>query len=93
MKKALHMYPLIEAYLSSGLSQQHFCEINAIASSTFHYWLKKYKAENTTPASFIEVNTQAAAPGQHLELTYPNGVKLRVRGADLVFISQLLRLY
>jgi hypothetical protein len=76
MKKAMHMYPLVEEYLSSGLSQQRFCEGKAIACSTFYYWLKKYKT--ATSAGFLEVDTQPVAASQQLELTYPNGVKLSI---------------
>jgi transposase-like protein len=93
MKKAAHMYPLVEAYLSSGVSQQHFCQANGIASSTFYYWLKKYRAENTASTGFLEVDTQPLGQEHSLELTYPNGVKLSVSGSDLFLVSQLLKLY
>jgi transposase-like protein len=93
MKKAAHMYPLVEAYLSSGVSQQHFSQDNNIDSSTFHYWLKKYRTESTASASFMEVDVQPFRQERFLELTYPNGVKVSVSGSDLSLISQLLRLY
>jgi transposase-like protein len=92
MKRAAQMYPLVEEYLSSGVSQEQFCSSRGLASSSFHYWIKKYKAANQAPAGFVAVNTHAMEPEASMELTYPNGVKLRVESSDLVFISQLLKL-
>lgn len=87
------MYPLVEEYLSSGLSQQQFCQAKSIACSTFHYWIRKYKTENTQGNGFLDVDTRPAVPVPAcLELTYPNGVRLSISGADLVLISELIRL-
>lgn len=32
----------VQAYRASGLSINHWCKENAVKSSSFHYWLKKF---------------------------------------------------
>jgi hypothetical protein len=35
----------IESWQQSGISQNRFCKEEKLSSSTFNYWLKKYKQE------------------------------------------------
>ena len=66
------MYPVIEAYLSSDLTQEGFCRQEGFSIAVLNYWLKKYRSEHGE-ASFIEIEP---APGGCLELTYPSGIRL-----------------
>ena len=38
-------FSMIENWKTSGQSQQLFCKENQIAYSNFHYWFKKYRAQ------------------------------------------------
>ncbi len=38
-------FSMIENWKASGQNQQLFCKENQIAYSNFHYWFKKYKAQ------------------------------------------------
>lgn len=82
------MFPLIEKYLDSQLSQKAFCQQQNLSFAVFGYWLKKYrKAHRPAPA----VAKQAARPAfvplhvtpsdrrnqNTCELVFPNGVMLR----------------
>jgi len=39
------MYAWIESWQQSGTSQNRFCKEEKISTSTFNYWLRKYKQE------------------------------------------------
>jgi len=39
------MFALIKSWQQSGLSQHQFCKQEKLSTSTFGYWLKKYKYE------------------------------------------------
>ena len=41
------MYRLIEEWEKSGINQEDFLKSKNIARSTFAYWIKKYRAEQT----------------------------------------------
>ncbi len=91
--RARSMFPLIEAYLASGLSQKHFCEAEGIAYSTFHWWLRQYRQRQAEAEAgsekrngFIPLkisnSPQEAAGDESLycEIEYPGGVVLRLSG-------------
>jgi len=66
------MYPVVEAYLASDLTQEGFCQYEGFSTAVLNYWLKKYRSEHgTAPGSFIEIE-----PAGCLELTYPSGIRL-----------------
>ncbi|TXK20935.1 IS66 family insertion sequence element accessory protein TnpB [Pontibacter qinzhouensis] len=87
------MLRLVAVYEQSGQSQKAFCDSAGLNLSRFGYWVRKVRKEREPTAGFIKVDTGALpmhAPA--VELVYPNGVKLKLHGADLQLISQLLRL-
>ncbi|AXI99511.1 hypothetical protein CYPRO_2050 [Cyclonatronum proteinivorum] len=94
--KEQRMFALVDQWRASGELQANFCHRHQITTSTFSYWVtRKNKAEQQTNNSgFVQVEPAGPAPkaGQ-VELTYPNGVRLRVDGADVAFISKLIRVW
>ena len=89
------MYQLVEDYQNSGKTQKEYSREAGIGYAKFNYWVCKYRARHPSSATgFIKIETlQDKQQPQDLEVLYPNGVKLKVTGADLSLISQLIRLY
>jgi len=67
---------VISKFRRSGLSQVAFCKSEGIPVSTFHNWLKK---DLIVPAAFSEIVTQRI-PSTTVELIFPDGTALRIRG-------------
>ena len=87
-KTAALMFPLIEKYLNSQLSQKAFCQQQNLSFAVFGYWLKKYrKAHRPAPAARKQPAHEAFIPVRVIppghttscacELVFPNGVTLR----------------
>lgn len=87
------MAVLLQRQKESGLSVKSFCSNEGIAPSSFYYWQKKLRKEDTG-GRFIPLlvrapglvacpaSGQMPAPGMDntpLEITYPNGTTLRIR--------------
>lgn len=97
MDRQEQMYSLVEQYHKSGLSIKSFSKEHGISHYTLSYWIsKKRKAENLpgVHSRFIPI---AAAPSFNtstgtLEITYPNGVKIRLSSMDMATIGSLIRL-
>ena len=86
------MYPMVEEWLKSGTSKAVFCKNRQVNTHTFTYWLGKYRKEKNIKAekqdakiskhrkSFValQVDVPPMSSGFQLELSYPNGVYLRL---------------
>ena len=100
---------LQERQKESGLSVRGFCSNEGIAPSSFYYWLKKINNEANgkrfiplvvkSAGTSINPFTHSELPqGQRtddplLEITYPNGITLRVKNdLDLVHLRALVLL-
>jgi hypothetical protein len=84
----------IKAWQTSKQSQHQYCHENNLAYHTFIYWHNKFRhKQNLIEQAFIPVQMgQPPDPTKvELELSYPNGVRLRVP-ADIQLIGQLIRL-
>lgn len=79
----------------SGLGRKAYCSQIGLATSTFFYWVKKFKLEREcihtgcTPAraadpAFTELDFSAKddPAGLVLEIEYPSGTKLKPRHRD-----------
>jgi hypothetical protein len=94
MKLQEQMYQLVESYQHTGKSQKEFCSHQGIGLAKLNYWIRKYRQQQQQPsAGFLKIETSLSSGQQSLEICYPNGVKLTASGADLLLISQLIRLY
>jgi vacuolar-type H+-ATPase subunit B/Vma2 len=73
------MYGMIRRYESSQESQKLFCEKESIALSTFSYWLRRYREQQSERAgSFIEI--KSVEREARIELEYPGGLRIRIYG-------------
>ena len=46
LRQAAEMYPLIESYLDSGLTQKQFYRQQELPHHVFSYWLRHYRKHN-----------------------------------------------
>jgi hypothetical protein len=107
MLNSSKMAVLLERHRESGLSVKSFCSNEGLAPSTFFYWQKKLRKEDTgerfiplfvrTPGSVAcPASGQRPAPSTDntpLEITYPNGTTLRIRQTlDLAGLRSLVSL-
>jgi transposase-like protein len=100
---------LQERQKESGLTVRSFCANEGIAPSSFYYWLKKIKnetngkrfiplvvksaGENVNPFTQSELPQVQRTDDPLLEITYPNGITLRVKNdLDLVHSGALVLL-
>lgn len=93
MKLQEQMYQLVESYEQNCQSQKEFCSQQGIGLAKFNYWIRKYRQQQQPSTGFLKIETSLTSGQQSLEICYPNGVKLTASGADLLLISQLIRLY
>ncbi len=81
------MYAWIESWQQSGISQNRFCKEEKLSSSTFNYWLKKYKqekdrdtqADNHPVNTFLPVEVTEGlirSDKDFITITYPNGIQV-----------------
>lgn len=84
------MFDLVENWRKSDLSKKLFCENHGVNIHTFNYWIAKTQNEKMETGGFIRL--QPSSFDSSYEITYPNGVKLCVKSADLATLSQLLKL-
>jgi hypothetical protein len=96
---------LIEGQKESGLTVRMFCSNEGIAPSTFYYWQKRIKNE-TAGKGFIPLVVKTPLSSLHpispvqgknddvfLEITYPNGISLRIKkDLDLAQLRALISL-
>ena len=88
---------MIENWKTSGQSQQLFCKENQIVYSNFHYWFKKYKAqqEGGSDELFLPVQIKKRLPSPSgpivMELVLNDGRRLNFYQAlDASYLRALL---
>ncbi len=78
-RTADEMFPVVEAYLASELTQKEFSAEHGMSAAVLCYWLAKYRRKSAESGAFLEIHPVAAAPERPLlEVCYPHGVKLRI---------------
>jgi len=96
--EALSSYWLqqIEAWQSSGQTQQAYCKSNALSYHRFGYWRRKFlqqsqEAQNQKGSGFVPVSHSVTSQSAGLSLAFPNGLVLRgIAGDNLPIVYQLL---
>jgi transposase-like protein len=82
---------LIRRYSEGGESGKEFCAARGLSVITFSKWRRRFREEGNqlpdkleTGSKFVEIQsaqeTTGASTGNYAELTFPNGLTLRVRG-------------
>ena len=101
-RKSTQMYPLIERWRSSGESKKDFCVQHHINLHTFTYWINKYDKSRaapsdftTAPSNFVSLQVNEKTKGNlntSVEITYPNGIQLRLNSPpSLLYLQSLLQ--
>lgn len=72
---------IIARYERSGVKQAEFCTREGIALHSFKQHYRRRKAVEAPAGAFVEVQPRTAEPeGWAVELEFPSGLRLRVRG-------------
>jgi transposase-like protein len=90
MKKAEQVQQ-VRQWKESGLTQNVYCQKIGVKRSTFANWVKRSK-ERSEPG-FIALTPAMKPVSETIELTYPNGVRLKVEVSNLQVLSELIRIY
>lgn len=91
MDRRERMKAEVERWRQSGLTQKEFSQQLGMKVATFAYWVSRNK-ELEKKKGFI-----ALVPGadsvEAIEVSYPNGVRIKLPALDLKTISELIHLY
>ena len=72
---------IIARYRQSGLGRRDFCAAEGLVFRTFEKWERRLRRKDPPKGQFVEVPTPQAVSGAWaVEVEFPNGVRLRVRG-------------
>jgi hypothetical protein len=86
----------IEAWQSSGQTQQAYCKTNELSYHRFGYWSRKFRqqsqeAQSQKGSGFVPVTHSATSQSAGLSLAFPSGLVLRgIVGDNLPIVYQLL---
>ena len=86
----------IEAWQSSGQTQQAYCKTNDMSYHRFGYWRRKFlqqsqEVQSRKGSGFVPVTHSATSPSAGLSLAFPSGLVLRgIAGDNLPIVYQLL---
>lgn len=81
------MQRLYEHWQSSGLTKVAFCRQNGIVSSTFHYWIKKFRQQElplsgSVRKGFLQIPVQPPVVAQDQQvvvvINFPSGVRVEL---------------
>ena len=79
-KKKEKMYALVAEWEQCGQTREAFCKAHGMSLGTFAYWRSKYQEDHPVGSSrFIELG---ACFSGSIEITYPNGVVVKLPGAS-----------
>ena len=80
-RSAVEWSGIIARYRQSGMGMKAFCEQEGLTLRTFEEWYRRVRRSETRRGQFVEVKAPSvvASPGA-VEVEFPNGVRLRVRG-------------
>ena len=94
VSKESEMFPHIEAWKTSGLSQKAYCEQHQIILHVFYYWLSKHRIKHQpdNEKGFVPVKVlPAKSSAASMELIGSNGNRLVFFGEpDPAYIKSLL---
>ena len=86
------MFDRIIAWQRSGLTQKIWCEQAGITYHTFHYWYKRFKAEQPTPGrnSFVALKVDTQEMHSGIELFFGNNRLVFHQPLSVDFIKALI---
>ena len=100
MRITAEMFPMVEDWLQSGLTQKEYSQRHQLALHIMHYWVGRYRKEKTNsseqvslPSSghFIPVSTDKGVTSG-MEVILPTGVVIRFASAvPIGYLQQMLK--
>ncbi len=92
MDQRARMKAEVARWRQSGLSQKEFCQQLGMKVGTFAYWVtRSNKIEKEK--GFIPILPGQGVIASEIEVSYPNGVRIKVAASDRALLSQLIHLY
>ena len=80
-RSAIQWMEIIGRYRQSGLGHRQFCEAEGLGLRTFEKWERRLRHKAGTQGQFVEIPALHGGSGPWaVEVEFPNGVRLRVRG-------------
>ena len=71
------IFDMIDRWQQSGLTQKAFCREVNLPYHVFHYWYRRYRITESTPASpFIKLRVSTPSISSSMELVLPDGKRL-----------------
>ena len=94
MRTSEEMFPVVEDWLQSGLTQKEYSKQRQLPAHILPYWVGRYRQTHSSShpqtASFIQVSTPPA-PVHGMEIALPTGVVIRFANTvPLPYLRQLL---
>jgi hypothetical protein len=72
---------IIARYRQSGMGRRQFCAEEGLTLRTFEKWYGRMRRSETSKGKFVEVKALGGTGEPWaVEVEFPNGVRLRVRG-------------
>ena len=80
-RSAVEWSGIIVRYRQSGLGMKEFCAQEGLTLRTFEKWYRRIRRNEMRKGKFLAVPSPVNASGPWaVEVEFPNGVRLRVRG-------------
>jgi lambda repressor-like predicted transcriptional regulator len=80
-RSATEWQGIIARYRQSGMGMREFCTQEGLTLRTFEEWYRRQRRAERSKGQFVEVKPPVATAGPWaVEVEFPNGVRLRVRG-------------
>ena len=80
-RSAAQWSEIIARYRQSGMGTKQFCAEAGLTLRTFAKWNRRMRRSETSKGKFLEVPSPLGVGGPWaVEVEFPNGVRLRVRG-------------
>jgi hypothetical protein len=96
MRTAEEMFPVVEDWLESGLTQKEYSQQHQLAKHILPYWAGRYRkthpSSDQETCSFIRLSTPSAPSVDGMEVVLPTGVVIRfVSTVPVAYLQQLLK--
>jgi hypothetical protein len=80
-RSAAEWQGIVARYRQSGMGMKEFCAQEGLTLRTFEEWYRRLRRGDTSKGRFVEVKAPGVpASPWAVEVEFPNGVRLRVRG-------------
>ena len=95
MRTSEEMFPVVEDWLQSGLTQKAYSQQHQLPGHVLPYWVGRYRktqpAADQKTSSFIRLATPAALPVHGMEVQLPSGVVIRfAQPVPVTYLQQVL---